>query len=92
MDVIIGPVSPELAFPIGSKSDDPLKMYLADLLTDPASVAGLPAMSVPCGFIDGLPVGMQVIAPHFREDRIYQTAAAYESAHDWWKQTPVLPL
>ncbi len=91
VNVIIGPVSPEVAFPFGSKSDDPLKMYLADLLTDPASVAGLPAMSVPCGFIDGLPVGMQVIAPHFHEELIYQTAAAYESLHDWWQKTPVLP-
>jgi aspartyl-tRNA(Asn)/glutamyl-tRNA(Gln) amidotransferase subunit A len=88
VDVIVGPVSPEVAFPLGSKSDDPLKMYLADLLTDPASVAGLPAMSVPCGFINNLPVGMQIIAPHFQEEKIYQTAHAYEQMHDWWKMMP----
>jgi aspartyl-tRNA(Asn)/glutamyl-tRNA(Gln) amidotransferase subunit A len=91
VDVIVGPVSPETAFPLNSKSDDPFKMYLADLLTVPASVAGLPAISVPCGFVNQLPVGLQIIAPHFQENRIYQTAAAYEQLNNWWQQTPDLP-
>jgi aspartyl-tRNA(Asn)/glutamyl-tRNA(Gln) amidotransferase subunit A len=102
VDVIAGPVAPEAAFLLGSKTDDPLKMYLVDLFTDVAAVAGLPAMSVPAGFVSaanaprssksevGLPVGLQLIAPHFREDLLFQVGHAYEQAHEWWKQTPGL--
>jgi aspartyl-tRNA(Asn)/glutamyl-tRNA(Gln) amidotransferase subunit A len=103
VDVIAGPVSPEPAFPVGQKADDPLAMYLADLLTDPASVAGLPAISVPCGFksvaasdpSDGsvqLPVGLQLIAPHFAEESLFQVAHAYEQTASWHKQQPKLPI
>ncbi len=102
VDVIAGPVSPEPAFPVGQKADDPLAMYLADMLTDPASVAGLPAISVPCGFSSvaaleedshpvQLPVGLQLIAPHFMEERLFQVAHAYEQSTAWHKQKPVLP-
>lgn len=91
VDVIAGPVAPEAAFLLGSKTDDPLKMYLVDLFTDIAAVAGLPAMSVPAGFsADKLPVGLQLIAPHFREDLLFQVGHAYEQAHEWWRQTPHL--
>lgn len=91
VDILAGPVSPEVAFPLGSKSGDPLKMYLADLLTDGPSVAGLPALSIPAGFANHLPVGMQLIAPHFREDVIYQAAHAYEQSQNWWQKVPKLP-
>lgn len=91
VDLIAGPVSPEVAFPLGSKAEDPLKMYLADLLTVGPSVAGVPALSVPVGFSNGLPIGMQLIAPHFREDVIYQAASAYEQSQDWWEKIPTLP-
>jgi aspartyl-tRNA(Asn)/glutamyl-tRNA(Gln) amidotransferase subunit A len=91
VDVIAGPVSAEVAFRIGAKADDPLAMYLADLLTDPASVAGLPALSVPAGFVNDLPVGLQLIAPHFHEERLFQTAYAYEQSQEWWKMMPPLP-
>lgn len=92
VDVIAGPVVPEAAFPLGSKTDDPLQMYLVDLFTSLASVAGLPAMSVPAGFVNAsLPVGLQLLAPHFREDLLFQVGYAYEQAHDWWKMTPKVP-
>ncbi|HLD25414.1 MAG TPA: Asp-tRNA(Asn)/Glu-tRNA(Gln) amidotransferase subunit GatA [Candidatus Andersenbacteria bacterium] len=88
VDVIAGPVSAETAFPLGAKADDPLAMYFADLLTDPASVAGLPALSVPAGFVNSLPVGLQVIGPHFGEEQLFQVAHAYEQSQDWWKKKP----
>ncbi len=79
-DVIVTPTSPTVAFPIGAKVDDPYAMYLNDIYTLPASVAGLPAVSVPCGFSDGLPVGLQIIGNFFDEGRILQVASAYERA------------
>ncbi|MEX2055030.1 MAG: Asp-tRNA(Asn)/Glu-tRNA(Gln) amidotransferase subunit GatA [Candidatus Andersenbacteria bacterium] len=88
VDVVAGPVVPETAFTIGSKADDPLAMYLSDALTVPLSVAGVPAISVPCGFAGGLPVGLQLAAPHWQEGRLFQVAHAYEQSHDWWKQSP----
>jgi aspartyl-tRNA(Asn)/glutamyl-tRNA(Gln) amidotransferase subunit A len=90
VDIIAGPVAPETAFPIGSKADDPLKMYLSDALTVPISVAGLPALSVPCGFANNLPVGLQLIAPHFEESRLFKTAYAYEQSTNWHNQKPTL--
>ena len=93
VDVIVGPVSPEPAFMIGKKADDPLAMYLADALTVPQPIAGLPALSVPCGFTkEGLPVGLQVIASHFEESVMFQVAHAYEQANDWWKQEPKISV
>lgn len=81
-DVVVSPTSPFPAFPIGEKADDPLAMYLCDLFTIPASVAGLPAVSVPVGLTSsGLPVGLQVVAPAGREDLMFRVAAALERAH-----------
>lgn len=88
VDVIAGPVSPEVAFEIGSKADDPLAMYLADALTVPFSVAGIPALSIPAGFAHNLPVGLQLAAPHFKEELLFQVGHAYEQSHDWLNQEP----
>lgn len=90
VDVIAGPVSSELPWKIGEKADDPLSMYMADLLTDGASVAGLCGMSVPVGFVDGLPVGMQLIGPHFGEEKLFQVGGAYQRATDWHTKLPLL--
>ncbi|OGY26225.1 MAG: aspartyl/glutamyl-tRNA amidotransferase subunit A [Candidatus Woykebacteria bacterium RBG_16_44_10] len=78
VDVIAGPVSPILPFKIGERVDDPLQMYLADILTVPVNLAGLPGISIPCGLISGLPVGLQVIADHWQEGKIFNVAYAYE--------------
>jgi aspartyl-tRNA(Asn)/glutamyl-tRNA(Gln) amidotransferase subunit A len=77
-DVIVTPTSPTVAFPIGAKVDDPYAMYLNDVYTLPASVAGLPSISVPCGLSEGLPVGLQIIGNFFDEGRVLQVASAYE--------------
>jgi aspartyl-tRNA(Asn)/glutamyl-tRNA(Gln) amidotransferase subunit A len=78
-DALIAPVSPFPAFGIGEKADDPLQMYLADALTIPVNAAGLPAVSVPCGFTkNGLPLSFQVIAPQFREDLVLKIGDSYE--------------
>jgi aspartyl-tRNA(Asn)/glutamyl-tRNA(Gln) amidotransferase subunit A len=82
VDVLISPTTPTVAFPIGSRTDDPIAMYAADLCTLPASLAGVPAISVPCGLSDGLPVGLQVMAPALADDRCYRVAAALEAAQD----------
>jgi aspartyl-tRNA(Asn)/glutamyl-tRNA(Gln) amidotransferase subunit A len=88
-DLVVCPTSPVAAFPLGSKVDDPLAMYLCDALTVPASLAGLPALSVPCGFTaDGLPVGLQLIAPPLREDLLLQVAHAYQQVTDWHLRRP----
>ncbi|MCX8082733.1 MAG: Asp-tRNA(Asn)/Glu-tRNA(Gln) amidotransferase subunit GatA [bacterium] len=78
VDVIITPTTPELPFRLGEKTADPLKMYLSDIFTANVNLAGLPAMSIPAGFIDNLPAGLQIIAPHFREDRIIEVASFIE--------------
>lgn len=84
VDVICGPVSPFPAFTIGEKANDPLAMYLADALTIPASAAGVPALSAPCGFTkSGLPVGLQIIGPQFEEGRILNVGHAYQQLTDW---------
>ncbi len=89
VDVIVAPVSPFPAFKIGEKKDDPLSMYLADAFTIPVNCAGLPAVSLPCGFTnEKLPVGFQVIGPQFSEDRILKVASAYEQATEWHKMKP----
>ena len=77
MDVICGPTMPTVAFRIGEKTD-PLSMYLSDILTVPANLAGVPAISVPCGKSEGLPVGLQIMGPHFRDEQVIDVAAAYE--------------
>jgi aspartyl-tRNA(Asn)/glutamyl-tRNA(Gln) amidotransferase subunit A len=89
VDVICGPVSPFPAFKIGAKADDPLAMYLADAMTIPASAAGLPALSLPCGFSkDGLPIGLQVIGPMFEEGRILNVGHAFEQSTEWHAKRP----
>jgi len=85
-DVLVSPTSPTVAFRLGERTDDPLAMYAADLCTLPASLAGVPAISVPCGISDGLPVGLQIMAPVLADDRCYRVAAALEASMD----TPVL--
>jgi len=88
-DVIMGPTAPGTAFPIGAKSGDPVQMYLGDVFTVPASLAGLPAISVPCGFDSrGLPVGLQVTGDHFAEARLLGAAHRYQQAHDWHLRVP----
>jgi aspartyl/glutamyl-tRNA(Asn/Gln) amidotransferase subunit A (EC 6.3.5.-) len=74
VDLIISPTSPTLPFKFGEKIDDPLKMYLSDIYTVPVNLAGLPALNVPIGFIDNLPVGMQIIGNLFDEEKIFQFA------------------
>ena len=78
VDVIVGPTSPVLPFKIGERVDDPLQMYLADILTVPVNLAGLPGISIPCGLVSGLPVGLQIIANHWQEAKIFNVAYAYE--------------
>jgi aspartyl-tRNA(Asn)/glutamyl-tRNA(Gln) amidotransferase subunit A len=89
VDALITPTSPGVAFTIGSKASDPLSMYLEDIFSVPASLAGLPALSVPCGFnSQGLPMGMQIIGPQFGEEKILQAGAFYESITDWHTKEP----
>lgn len=90
VDVIAGPTTVETAFTLGSKTNDPLQMYLTDALVVLQPLAGVPAVSVPCGFVDGLPVGLQLTAPHFEEERLFSVAHAYEQAHEWWQAAPEL--
>jgi aspartyl-tRNA(Asn)/glutamyl-tRNA(Gln) amidotransferase subunit A len=89
-DVIIGPTTPTPAFKIGEKTNDPLTMYANDILTIPVNLAGVPGISVPCGFVNGLPVGLQIIGKHFDESTIYRVAHAFEQATDYHKQKPAL--
>jgi aspartyl-tRNA(Asn)/glutamyl-tRNA(Gln) amidotransferase subunit A len=79
-DVLVSPTSPTVAFPLGAKADNPLAMYLSDLLTIPSCMAGLPGLSVPCGFSEGLPVGLQLVGPQFSENTLFRTAHALERA------------
>jgi aspartyl-tRNA(Asn)/glutamyl-tRNA(Gln) amidotransferase subunit A len=89
VDVIASPVSPTTAFKIGEKVDDPLQMYLSDVFTLSANLAGLCGISVPCGFDEnGLPIGLQLMAPAFEETRLLQAAHAYEQATEWHKRPP----
>ena len=91
VDLLVCPTSPTTAFKAGEKTDDPLSMYLSDLTTVPVSLAGLPALNIPCGFdSQGLPIGMQLIANVLREDQLLQAAYAYEQSTDWHKQSPQL--
>ena len=88
-DVILGPTTPTTAFPIGAKIDDPVQMYLNDIFTIPAPLAGLPGLSVPCGFDDkGLPVGLQLTGAYFSEARLLGIAHRYQQATDWHLRVP----
>lgn len=87
-DLIVGPTSPTTAFDIGSRIDDPVVMYMNDILTIPANLAGLPAASVPVGFADGMPVGLQMIAPAFKEQTIFNAAQLVENETNFLQQRP----
>lgn len=87
-DVIVGPVSPTVAWNLGKKISDPLTMYLSDVYTVPASLAGIPGLSVPCGFVDGLPVGLQILGKYMDEESILAVGEVYERATDWRKVKP----
>ena len=89
-DVIMGPTSPSTAFRLGEKGDDPVQMYLSDIYTIAVNLAGLPGMSIPCGFGDnGMPVGMQIIGDYFSEARMLNAAHQYQLATDWHSRSPV---
>ncbi|WP_374325821.1 Asp-tRNA(Asn)/Glu-tRNA(Gln) amidotransferase subunit GatA [Azonexus sp.] len=87
-DVILGPTSPSTAFRLGEKSTDPVQMYLSDIYTVAVNLAGLPGMSIPCGFADGLPVGLQLIGNYFAEARLLNVAHRYQQATDWHLRRP----
>jgi aspartyl-tRNA(Asn)/glutamyl-tRNA(Gln) amidotransferase subunit A len=88
VDVIMGPTTPTPAFEIGAKTADPITMYLNDIYTIGANLAGLPALSVPCGFVGKLPVGLQIIGPHFAEERLLNAAHAFQRETDWHRRIP----
>ncbi len=87
-DALVTPTSPTVAFKLGEKIEDPMQMYLSDVCTLPINIAGLPAISIPAGFADNLPVGMQIIGKPFDEETILHIAFAYEQATDWHKRRP----
>jgi aspartyl-tRNA(Asn)/glutamyl-tRNA(Gln) amidotransferase subunit A len=88
VDLVIGPTTPTPAFDLGAKMDDPVLMYLNDIYTIGANLAGLPGVSVPCGFVDGLPMGLQLIGPHFAEAKLLNAAHQYQQATDWHMHAP----
>jgi aspartyl-tRNA(Asn)/glutamyl-tRNA(Gln) amidotransferase subunit A len=88
VDVIAGPTAPTPAFRLGEKTDDPITMYLNDIYTIGANLAGLPGISVPCGFVDELPVGLQLVGPHFAEETILRCAHQYQQLTDWHLHSP----
>jgi aspartyl-tRNA(Asn)/glutamyl-tRNA(Gln) amidotransferase subunit A len=91
-DVLVTPTAPTTAFKFGEKIDDPLQMYLQDIFTLALSLAGLPGLSLPCGFDDaGLPIGLQIMGGAFDEATIVRVAHAYEQATEWHKRRPNLP-
>ena len=87
-DLLVTPTAPDVAFRIGEKTDDPLSMYLNDLFTIPANIAGVPAVSVPCGFAQGLPVGLQLMGRPFEESTLLRAAHAYGAVTDWQRRRP----
>ena len=89
-DILITPTSPSIAFLIGEKTHDPLQMYLNDICTIPANIAGIPAMSIPSGFSEGMPVGMQIMGNYFSENVILNAAYAFEQATEWHTMRPSL--
>ena len=88
VDVIAGPTSPTPAFRLGDKTDDPITMYLNDIYTIGANLAGLPGMSVPCGLVDGLPVGLHLVGPHFGETALLRCGHRYQLETDWHTRCP----
>jgi aspartyl-tRNA(Asn)/glutamyl-tRNA(Gln) amidotransferase subunit A len=90
VDVLLTPTTPGAAFRRGELTRDPVAMYQQDIYTTPISLAGLPAMAVPCGLLDGMPWGMQLIAPHFAEDLLLGLGAAFQAITDWHRLAPEL--
>ena len=88
VDLLIGPTTPTPAFDIGAKVDDPVTMYLNDIYTIGANLAGLPGLSMPCGLIDGLPMGLQLIGPHFAEGKLLNAAHQFQQATEWHTLAP----
>jgi aspartyl-tRNA(Asn)/glutamyl-tRNA(Gln) amidotransferase subunit A len=88
VDVLMGPTAPDVAFGIGAKTSDPIQMYLNDIYTIGANLAGVPAMSIPCGFVRDLPVGLQICGPHFSEGKLLNVAHAYQKETDWHRRIP----
>jgi aspartyl-tRNA(Asn)/glutamyl-tRNA(Gln) amidotransferase subunit A len=90
-DFLLTPTTPEPAFKIGAKTDDPLSMYLSDIFTAPANLVGIPAIAVPSGFSrEGLPLSLQIMAPHFRERALFRAAGAFERETRYWREAPPL--
>ncbi len=89
-DALVTPTSPSVAFERGAKMNDPLQMYLADVCTIPANIAGIPGISLPCGMSEGLPVGLQVLGSQFGDQTVLQVAHAYEQATDWHRSHPAI--
>ena len=87
VDLLIGPTTPTPAFDIGAKIDDPVTMYLNDIYTIGANLAGLPGLSLPCGFVDGLPMGLQLIGPHFSEGKLLNAAHQFQLETEWHNHT-----
>ena len=87
-DVIMGPTSPSTAFKLGEKAADPVQMYLSDIYTIAVNLAGLPGMSIPCGFVGGLPVGLQLVGNYFAESQLLNVAHRYQQATDWHTRRP----
>jgi aspartyl-tRNA(Asn)/glutamyl-tRNA(Gln) amidotransferase subunit A len=91
VDVIAAPVAPTTAFKIGAHSEDPLSMYLEDIFSLPANLAGVPGLVFPVGFDQaGLPIGMQIMGPHFQEEALLRLAHVYQTHTDWHQRTPSL--
>ena len=90
VDALVTPTSPVVAFPVGEKTGDPVQMYLIDVCTLPVNIAGLPGLSVPCGFSEGLPVAMQLIGPHLSEPTLLRVGQCYEQATNWHTQRPAI--
>jgi aspartyl-tRNA(Asn)/glutamyl-tRNA(Gln) amidotransferase subunit A len=88
VDLVVGPTTPTPAFAIGAKMSDPVTMYLNDIYTIGANLAGLPGVSTPCGFVDGLPIGLQLVGPHFSEARLLSAAHHFQRVTDWHLHTP----
>ena len=88
VDLILGPTTPNPAWKLGEKGDDPVAAYLEDIYTITANLAGIPGLSMPAGFVDGLPVGVQLLAPYFQEGRLLNVAHQYQQATDWHQRAP----
>jgi len=88
VEILVAPVSPTPPFKLGEKTSDPLKMYLSDILTATANLAGIPSLAIPCGFVDNLPVGFQILGPHFSEEILFRVGYHYEKETFWYKEKP----